>query len=99
MTIDHRELTISPGAMVNSLWSSVIRHVQGREKTNKDWLFPPPDAETTATYCLPSFPWYVMGVAVILLSTFVDQSSLPVRESKARKRLSLVAPMKTRPPA
>src|SRR2546430_4123640 len=33
------------------------------------------------------------------MSTFAVHSSLPVFESKARKRLSLVAPMNTRPPA
>src|SRR5271163_1831985 len=40
-----------------------------------------------------------MGFAVAAYSSFVVQSSLPVFESKARKRASLVAPMKTRPPA
>ena len=40
-----------------------------------------------------------MGTAVAVYWSFVDQSSWPVFESKARKRLSLVAPMKTSPPA
>src|SRR5580658_7866438 len=40
-----------------------------------------------------------MGIAVAAYSSCVVQSSLPVFESKARKRSSLVAPMKTTPPA
>src|ERR1700685_1363270 len=40
-----------------------------------------------------------MGTAVAVYRSLVTQSSLPVFESKARKRLSLVAPMKTSPPA
>src|ERR1700733_10090503 len=40
-----------------------------------------------------------MGFAVAEYSSCVVQSSLPVFESKARKRASLVAPMNTKPPA
>src|SRR5207244_939289 len=40
-----------------------------------------------------------MGVACPLASSRVTQSSFPVSESKARKRLSLVPAMKTSPPA
>src|SRR5277367_6112687 len=40
-----------------------------------------------------------MGTAVAVYLSLVDHNSLPVFESKARKRLSLVAPMKTSPPA
>src|SRR5262249_53385212 len=43
--------------------------------------------------------WYVIGTAIALLSIFVIHSSFPVFASKARKRLSLVAPMNTTPPA
>src|SRR5262245_56341367 len=40
-----------------------------------------------------------MGTEIALLSIFVTHSSLPFFASKARKRLSFVAPMNTRPPA
>src|SRR4249919_2801678 len=40
-----------------------------------------------------------MGFAFTVFSTLVTHSSLPVFESNARKRRSLVAPMNTRPPA
>src|SRR5665213_905256 len=40
-----------------------------------------------------------MGTEIALYSSLVSHSIFPVRESKARKRLSLVAPMKTKPPA
>src|ERR1700733_16221754 len=40
-----------------------------------------------------------MGTAVAAWSSLVTHSSLPDFESKARKRSSLVAPMKTIPPA
>src|SRR5258708_3956399 len=40
-----------------------------------------------------------MGFALALRSSLADHSSLPVFDSIARKRLSLVAPMNTRPPA
>src|SRR4030095_3396472 len=40
-----------------------------------------------------------MGVVVAARASGVDHSSLPVFESNARKRRSLVAPTKTRPPA
>src|SRR5512138_2399230 len=40
-----------------------------------------------------------MGTAWALISSFAAHSSLPVLESNARNRLSLVAAMKTRPPA
>src|SRR5262245_35011632 len=40
-----------------------------------------------------------MGIAVMLYSNFVDQSSFPVFDSNARNRPSLVAPMNNNPPA
>src|ERR1700681_4597173 len=40
-----------------------------------------------------------MGIACALISSLVTHSSFPVFESNARKRLSLVAPMNTSPPA
>src|SRR5579872_2226007 len=40
-----------------------------------------------------------MGIVCALASSFWVHSVLPVRASKARKRLSFVAPMKIRPPA
>ena len=40
-----------------------------------------------------------MGAEWALASSLVAQSSLPVFESKARKRLSVVAPIKTSPAA
>src|SRR5437016_5580818 len=40
-----------------------------------------------------------MGFALAFRSSLTDHSSLPVFASIARKRLSLVAPMNTRPPA
>ena len=40
-----------------------------------------------------------MGIECALASSSVSQSWAPVRESKARNRLSLVAPTKSRPPA
>src|ERR1700690_4247856 len=40
-----------------------------------------------------------MGTACALTGSLVTHNSLPVRESKARKRRSLVAAIKTKPPA
>ena len=40
-----------------------------------------------------------MGIEWALASSSVSQSLAPVRESKARNRLSFVAPTKSRPPA
>src|ERR1051326_5642463 len=40
-----------------------------------------------------------MGTAVDVYGSLVTHNSLPVFESKARKRASLVAPTNTRPPA
>ena len=40
-----------------------------------------------------------MGFALTFLSSLATHSSLPVFESNARKRWSVVAPMKTSPPA
>ena len=57
---------------------------------------PPPPAAMT-TYCAPSLPRYVIGVAFPLAGSSVTHSSLPVFASNARNRLSTVAPMKTRP--
>src|SRR5262245_52710118 len=59
---------------------------------------PPPVAVIT-TYCLPSLPMYVIGAECAPASIFVAHNSFPVFASKARKRLSSVAPMKTNPPA
>src|SRR5579885_329534 len=62
------------------------------------YLFPPPAAITM--YCLPlRLPTKVMGEACALAGSMKVHSSLPLSLSKARKRLSLVAPMKTSPPA
>ena len=39
----------------------------GSAKTKRASLFPCPlVAAVTATYCFPSFPWYVIGIAVTL---------------------------------
>src|SRR5438094_10396566 len=57
----------------------------------------PPPAAAMTTYCAPSLPMYVIGVALPLAGSSVTQSSLPVFASNARNRLSTVAPMKTRP--
>src|ERR1700733_5144566 len=54
---------------------------------------------TMATYCLPFLLSNVMGLEFASFSSLVTHSSLPVLESKARKRWSIVAPMKTSPPA
>jgi hypothetical protein len=43
----------------------------------------PPTAMTT--YCLPSLPEYVMGVASPVPSSSVDHNKVPFEESKARK--------------
>jgi hypothetical protein len=43
--------------------------VYGKANTTNDSLLAPrapPDAATTATYCFPFFPRYVMGIAVML---------------------------------
>ena len=62
------------------------------------YLFPPPAAITTN--CLPVFlPRNVIGEAWPLAGSRVTQSSSPVSLSKARNRSSLVAAMKTSPPA
>ncbi len=101
MTMDHGSDPSSrnPGDEGSDPWSIVTSHFQGRENTSKDWLFPPPDAENErATYCLPSFPWYVMGVAVMLLSTFVDPVC-PCGNQKPGSGYQLVAPMNTSPGA
>src|SRR5438552_69798 len=58
----------------------------------------PPAAITTICLCV-RFPRNVMGVAWPLASRRITQSSLPVFESKARKRLSFVPAIKTSPPA
>src|SRR5581483_2931866 len=42
---------------------------------------------------------YVIGFECALASSFVSQSSFPFSELNARNRESLLAPMKTRPPA
>src|ERR1019366_3668059 len=63
----------------------------------RSYLLPPPAAMTTN--CLPDFPINVIGLAKALAGRRVSQSNLPVDISKARKRWSLVAPMKTSPPA
>src|SRR2546421_5957098 len=61
--------------------------------------YPPPPAAIT-TNCLPDFlPRYVTGVACALASRSPAHSCSPVRESNARKRLSIVAPINTTPPS
>src|SRR6267154_2391959 len=61
--------------------------------------YPPPPAAIT-TNCLPDFlPIYVIGVACALASRSAAHSCSPVRASKARKRLSIVAPINTTPPS
>src|SRR5207253_414317 len=50
-------------------------------------------------YCLPSRPIYVVGVPCDDVGSVADQSSSPLRASKARNLLSIVAPMKMRFPA
>ena len=89
--------------MTERLFGGSVR-CYGKEKaTNASeylslYLFPPPAA--TTTYCfLVFFDTNVIGVACALAGTRTDHSSLPVSLSKARKRLSSVAPMNTRPPA
>src|SRR5262245_42519837 len=57
---------------------------------------PPPVAVIT-TYCLPSLPMYVIGAECAPASIFAAHNSLPDLASKARKRLSSVAPIKTNP--
>src|SRR5436305_1964612 len=59
---------------------------------------PPPLAPMT-TYCLPSRPMYVLGIECAGAGSLSDQSTLPLRASKARKYPSIVAPMNTRLPA
>lgn len=39
-----------------------------------------------ATYCFPFLPKYVIGTASAPEANFVSHSSLPVLDSKARKR-------------
>src|SRR6185437_16049334 len=58
-----------------------------------------PPAEVITTYCLPSAPRYVEGVAWADARSLKLQSSAPVFASNARMRESSVAPIKTRPPA
>src|SRR5438093_9984992 len=58
----------------------------------------PPPAATT-TYWRLSLPRKVIGVVCAHAGSAVSQSCLPVRDSNARKRPSIVAPMKTTPPA
>src|SRR5205814_9956945 len=59
--------------------------------------FVPPAAITT--YCFPLRPWYVIGTASPVASSFVIHSSLPVLESNARNLESVVAAINTSPPA
>src|SRR6267378_1886759 len=61
--------------------------------------YPPPPAAIT-TNCLPLFlPMYVIGVACALASRSAVHSCSPVFASNPRKRLSVVAPINTTPPA
>jgi len=54
--------TVNPPSCRVSIWENY-----GSANTRNDSLFPVPFvAATTATYCLPSFPWYVIGIAVTL---------------------------------
>src|SRR5687768_10942208 len=59
----------------------------------------PPPVDVITTYCLPSFPRYVLGVACAAPPSLTVHSSLPVFASNARNRLSSVEPMNTSPPA
>src|SRR3954471_10764395 len=59
----------------------------------------PPPVDVITTYCRPSRPRYVLGVACAAAPSLTTHSSLPVFASKARKRLSSVAPTNTSPPA
>src|SRR6266545_3124930 len=58
----------------------------------------PPPAATT-TYWRLSLPRKVIGVVCAHAGSSVSQSCLPVRDSNARKRQSIVAPTKMTPPA
>src|SRR5262249_50320957 len=58
----------------------------------------PPPAATT-TYCRPSLPRKVIGTECAHAGSSVSHSCLPVFDSNARKRQSIVAPMKSTPPA
>src|SRR4051794_29764835 len=59
----------------------------------------PPPVDVITTYCLPSLPSYVIGVASAAPPSLTVHSSLPFFASNARKRLSSVAATKTSPPA
>src|SRR6185437_1208229 len=59
--------------------------------------FPCPPAQIT-TYCRPSYE-YDIGVDWALAGSSALQTSLPVRESKARNRVSIADASKTNPPA
>src|SRR5689334_17685736 len=59
----------------------------------------PPPVDAITTYCLPSFPWYVIGVASAAPPSLKVHSSLPFLASNARKRPSSVAATNTSPPA
>src|ERR1051326_1061629 len=90
--------------MIEWLVFSGSPQTQGKEKATKEseyvslYLLPPPAAITT--YCfLVFFEKNVMGVACPLAGRRTVHSSFPVSLSKARKRLSSVAPMNTSPPA
>src|SRR5262245_15125822 len=81
---------------------SFQKTVYGKANTTNDSLLvprAPPAAAITATYCFPFFPRYVMGIGVMLESSFTDQSSFPVFDSNARKRTTFVAPMPRKPTA
>src|SRR5207249_10688989 len=58
----------------------------------------PPPAATT-TYCRPSLPRNVIGTACAHAGSSVSHSCLPLFDSNARNRQSIVAPMKSTPPA
>src|SRR5436190_10379088 len=58
----------------------------------------PPPAATT-TYWRPSLPRNVIGVVCAHAGSSVSHNCLPVRDSNARNRQSIVAPMKMTPPA
>src|ERR1051326_4883455 len=81
--------------------ADVGRQRYGKAKATKEsenvslYLLPPPAA--TTTYCfLVFFEKNVIGVAWALAGTRTVHNSLPVSLSKARKRLSSVAPINTR---
>ena len=59
----------------------------------------PPPVDVITTYCRPSFPSYVIGVACAAPPNFTVHNSFPFFASNARNRASSVAATNTSPPA